>query len=141
MFGFRFFASWIASSIVMYLAFYAWHGIFLDDFSRLNYSKHLFFIFSAITYLVVGLILFLSFEIKFLEKLIPNSFLRGLLTGACIGLLVFIVTRVTGVGIGQSITFKHLMLDASWQITEQVVGGSVIALCKWLILEPAFEDE
>lgn len=139
--GFRFFISWITSSILMYLAFYAWHGLFLDDFSHLNYSKNIFFIFSAITYLVIALLTVICFEIKFLQKLIPNSILRGILCGVGIGITVFIISRVTGVGIGQSITLKHLLFDAGWQIVEQSIGGATISLCKLLVFEPAFEND
>jgi hypothetical protein len=137
----RFFVSWIICAVVMYLAFYSWHGLFLDELNRIQYSRGLFFIFAALTYLVVSFLLFKVYELKPLKKLVRNMFLRGLIAGAILGCTVFVVSRVTGVGIGTSITMKHMLLDFSWQTVEQCAGGLVMALGQLFIYDPALEEE
>ncbi len=139
--NFRFFVSWIVGAIVMYVAFYFWHGIFLDELSRINYSRGLFFIFAALSYLVISFLLFRIYEMKALKKYISNMFLRGLVAGVLLAGVVFVVTRVTGVGIGTSVTLKHLLLDVSWQTIEQCVGGIIMALGQLFIYDPVLEEE
>jgi hypothetical protein len=139
--SFRFFSSWILSSVIMYSAFYFWHGVFLDDISRITFPKSIFFIFSAITYLVIGFLQYRLFEFRYGIKFIQNHFLRACVVGLFTGLVVFSVTRVTGVGIGQSLTMKHFLFDASWQMVEQLLGGMVIAGCRFIIYEPAYDED
>lgn len=138
---FRFFVSWIVAAVLMYLAFYAWHGIFLDELNRITYSKTLFFIFAAFSYLVISYLLFKIYELKLLKKFIGNLFLRGLVAGCIMAGVVFVITKVTGVGISNSITLKHLMLDAAWQTVEQCAGGLIMALGQAFIYDPVLEEE
>jgi hypothetical protein len=139
--NYRFFVSWIVGAIVMYLAFYAWHGIFLDELSRISYSRGLFFLFAAFSYLVISFLLFKIFEMKLLKKYVSNLFLRGIVAGIILAGVVFVVTRVTGVGIGTSVTLKHLLLDISWQTVEQSLGGMIMALGQLFIFDPELEEE
>lgn len=137
----RFFASWILAAVLMYIAFYAWHGMYLDDLSRISYSRGLFFIFAAFTYLVISFLLFKIYELKLLKKFLSNVFLRGLAAGCIMAGVVFVITRVMDVGITTSITMKHLALDAAWQTVEQCIGGLVMALGQTFIYDPVLEEE
>jgi H+/Cl- antiporter ClcA len=125
----------------MYLAFYFWHGIFLDEINRISYSKTLFFLFAAITYLVISFVIFKVYELKLLKKYVKNLFLRGLISGIVVGIIVFVISRVADVGLGKSITLEHLLFDATWQSVEQAIGGCVMALGQAFIYDPVLEQE
>ena len=140
MFSFRIILSWIVSSIVMYLAFYLWHGFYLNELSTLDYPKSLFYFFSALTYLGISFLIIRLYDFKLFKKYIPNLFTRGLASGIVVGILVFLISHVTGVGIGKSVTFQHLILDATWQCTEQCVGGILVALGNFFIFDPSTEE-
>jgi hypothetical protein len=140
MFSIRFFVSWLFGAIAMYLSFYAWHGLFLNELIQINYPKSIFFLFAGITYLVISFFTVRIFDIKFLRKIINNIFLRGILAGLVVGVIVFVVTKVTGISVGKSLTLEHVLLDAIWQCVEQTIGGIVIALGAFFIYDPKLED-
>lgn len=141
MLSFRFFISWIIAAVIMYFAFYFWHGVFLDEIARIPYSKGLFYIFAAITYLVISFVIFKVYELKILKRLFSSIFLRGLIAGIIVGVVVFMVSRVMDVGLGKSMNLKHLLFDASWQSVEQMLGGFVMALGQAFIFDPELEEE
>jgi H+/Cl- antiporter ClcA len=137
----RFFISWIVAAVLMYLAFYAWHGVYLNELKTLPYSRTIFFIFAAVTYILISFLLLKIYEIKLLKKLVSNIFLRGLIAGGIMGVVVFMMSRVTGVGFGNSVTLKHLLFDGTWQVIEQCIGGLVMALGQMFIYDPVLEEE
>jgi H+/Cl- antiporter ClcA len=141
MLSLRFFISWIFSAIIMYIAFYAWHGLYLDEISKIPYQKSIFFIFAGITYIIISFFLFKVYELKFLKKKVRNIFLRGILAGVVLGALVFVVTRVTDVGFTSRFSLTYLLFDGAWQILEQSVGGFVMALGTAFIYDPQLEQE
>lgn len=141
MVSFRFFVSWIAAALLMYLAFYFWHGIYLDEIRGISYSKTLFYIFAAFTYLVISFLLYKIYELKLLKKIFTNIFIRGLVAGVLMAGVVFVITHVTDVGFGKSVTLKHLILDASWQTVEQCIGGFIVALGQLFIYDPVLEED
>ena len=137
----RFLVSWMLAAVLMYLSFYAWHGVFLNEIQTLQYSHNLFYVFAAITYLVISFLLLKIYETKIIKGFIKNIFLRGLCASIIMGLVVFVMTQVTGVGFSNSITLKYLMLDSSGQNLEQCIGGLVIVLCQLFIYDPILEEE
>jgi hypothetical protein len=138
----RFLLSWIISSIIMFLAFYAWHGLFLTDFERLNYSKEVFLVVSSVVYLIIGLVLNKAYDIKALERFDRKPILRGLVVGAALGFALFLVTMVMGVSFGGSRTLANLLIDVSWQTVEQAIGGAVVGIVHIFVYEPMpFREE
>lgn len=134
----RFFVSWIVAAVVMYSAFYVWHGLFLNDFNSLSISKPVFFGLSALVYLAVSYVLYRAYSSKLTAK-ISSNFLRGLLVGAALGFVLFAVITVLGISFTKNVTFTYLVADCAWQMVEQCLGGLVMCVCQFLIFEPSPE--
>lgn len=135
-FNFRFYLSWIISAVFMYSAFYIWHGVFLNDLNHISFSKPLFLILAALVYLVISFILFRTYESKFLQKNIPQTLFRGVVSGFLIGFILFSIVTVLGISFTKNINITYIMADFGWQISEQIIGGLVIGFGKLLIFEP-----
>ncbi len=135
----RFFISWIVTATVMYIAFYFWHGVFLNDLSRITFSKTLFLVLAALVYLVISYIVYRTFETKIISKNISSPFLRGIASGILVGFIIFATITVLGISFTKNVSMKYLIVDCGWQIAEQVIGGMVVALGKILIFEPTPE--
>lgn len=139
----RFFISWIASSAIMFLISYLWHGIFLTDYSRLSYPQEVFLIFASIVYLFLGFVVTKAIELKFLaERFKRKPVLRGALSGAICGLGLFLIATVVGVSFSTGSNLENLLLDVIWQIIEQAVGGIVVGFVHIFVYDPSmgFED-
>jgi membrane protease YdiL (CAAX protease family) len=129
------------SAVAMYLSFFFWHGYYLNEISQLSYPRTLFYFFAGVTYLFISFLTIKVYDTKFLRGMIKNIFARGLISGFIVGLLVFMVTKVTGISIGTSNTLEHLALDAMWQCVEQIIGGFVISLGTLFIFDPRLEED
>lgn len=138
-FGLRFFLSWITSSAVMFGLFYLWHGIFLNDFKRIQFPLTWFVAFAACTYLIFGAATYVLYE-SFLLKKIRNFFTRGVACGLIMGFTFFMIATVLNISLTKHLSMKHLMIDCIWQITEQVVGAMVIVIFKITIHEHTIEQ-
>ena len=119
----RFLISWLVASIVMFLASYLWHGVFLNDFARLSYPKAIFFFITSIVYLIIGFIVSKVYEIKHQSILQRKPRLKGVLTSAVCGLLIYLVTIVVGISFSKTMSPEYLLLDMGWQMFEQALGG------------------
>ena len=93
----RFYISWIASAIFMYVAFYIWHGIFLNDLARISFSKVLFMVLAALVYLIISFIVYKTFDSKLLGKLFYPPLIRGVASGIIVGFALFSITTVLGI--------------------------------------------
>lgn len=132
----RFFISWIASSIVMFALSYIWHGIFLTDFSRLSYPKEIFLVFAAFVYLIIGFISAKAIDAKILEnKFKRKPIIKGLVSGACLGFTLFVITYVIGVSFSTGSKIENLLLDGCWQTIEQGIGGVVVGLAHFFVFD------
>jgi hypothetical protein len=131
----RFYLSWITSAIVMFILFYLWHGVFLNDFKRIQFPLTWFVTFAAFTYLILGAGIYFLFESRILKKM-RNFFLRGALTGVIAGISLFMVATIVNISLTRQLSMKHLMMDCIWQISEQFVGAMVVVLYKIFIHEP-----
>ncbi len=130
----RFFITWIITSLVMFSISYAWHGIFLNDFSRLTYPKEIFFIFSSIVYLVIGFVVVKVIDSKILERFFHRKlFLEGLIKGMFCGFIFFLIATVIGVSFNPVSGIKNLLFDMGWQIVEQGIGGCTVAIMYMVI--------
>lgn len=125
----RFFYTWIISSIGMFLLSYLWHGVILNDFSRLNYPKEIFLLLAALTYIFIGFVVVKIYEAKFFEKLfIHKPIFKGIFKGAICGFIFFLIATVVGVSFNTGSGLKNLAFDATWQVLEQAIGGGIIGL-------------
>lgn len=132
----RFFISWIVSAVIMYVAFYVWHGVFLNDLNRITFSKTLFLVLAALVYLVISFVLYKTFESKILTKYIGSPMLKGVISGFGLGFVLFSIVTVLGISFTKNINLTYILADCVWQIIEQCLGGVIIALGKILIFEP-----
>ncbi len=132
----RFYISWILAALLMYGAFYTWHGIFLNDISRITFSKAIFFSLTAIVYLFLSFALYRTFESKTITAKIPSPMYRALLIGAGYGFMMFSIVTVLGVSFTKTTSNTYIIADFIWQIIEQLLGGAIIGLGKLLIMEP-----
>ena len=139
-YSFRFFVSWIIAAVLMYAAFYFWHGIFLNDLNRITFSKVLFLVLAALVYLIISYVLYRTFETKILANLITAPLLRGAVSGILLGLVLFSIITVLGISFTKHISLKYLVADCAWQVAEQLVGGIIIAIGKLVLYEPKPED-
>lgn len=137
-FGFRFFLSWIFSACVMFSLFYAWHGIFLNDFKRIQFPLTWFVTFAAATYLILGAGIYILYESSLMKNM-RNFITRGILCGVIAGFCLFMVATVVNISLTSHLSTNHLMMDCAWQITEQMVGAMVIVFFKVTIREHVSE--
>lgn len=136
LYSFRFYLSWIISAVLMYVAFYFWHGVFLNDLNRISFSKGLFLGLAALVYLVISFLLYRTYESKLLAKYISQPILRGVVSGVFLGFILFALVTVLGISFTKDVNLTYILADCVWQIAEQIIGGLVIGLCKVIIFEP-----
>ncbi len=136
----RFYSAWILGAILMYAAFYCWHGLVLTDFSRISFPRPLFLTFASITYLLISFINYKLFDLKFWNKFSKNLFVRALLIGVLVGFLLFVVTSVLGISFSASFSLAHFATDCLWQMIEQTLGTLVVAFCYIHIFVPELEE-
>jgi hypothetical protein len=113
----------------MFILSYTWHGIILNDFSRLSYPKEIFLLFAAFTYLIIGFVVVRVFDSKVFETFFNHKlFLNGVIKGTFCGFMFFIVANVVGVSFNTGTGVKNLLIDLVWQMFEQGAGGCVVAI-------------
>jgi hypothetical protein len=134
--GRKFVISWISSSVLMFSISYVWHGIILNDISNLSYPRGIYLFSSSIVYLVVGLTITTIFSAQIIGKIINNLFLRGIILGALIGMVLFMFAMVVGVTFTKSVTINSIAFDLPWQMLEQSLGGLIIASIFSMMYEP-----
>ncbi len=139
-YSFRFFVSWIISAVLMYAAFYFWHGIFLNDLDNISFSKTLFLLLAALIYLVISFVLYRVYEMRLLNHIISSTLLRGVASGIIVGFMLFAVITVLGISFTKHMTMTYMMVDCLWQMAEQVLGGIIIAIGKAVLYEPRPEE-
>jgi hypothetical protein len=138
----RFFISCLASSLVMFIMSYIWHGLVLTDFSRLSYSKHLFLFFAALVYLIIGFVVAKSIDFKILEKYFKRKpIIRGAISGGMCGVAFFLIATVVGISFSTGSKIENLLLDVTWQIIEQTIGGVVVGIAHIFVYDPSVHLE
>lgn len=137
--GIRFFLSWILSAIVMFVLFYLWHGVFLNDFKRIQFPLTWFITFAAFSYLLFGAGIYFLFESQVMKKF-DNLFVRGLVTGIIAGFSLFMIATVINISLTKHLSANHLLVDCAWQMSEQAIGAMIMVLLKVIIREPQFEE-
>src|SRR5687767_4937659 len=103
--GFRFFLSWIVSAVVMFSLFYVWHGIFLNDFKRIQFPLSWFVTFAALTYLILGAGIYAMFESHTMHR-IRNLFVRGVACGLITGFSLFMIATIINISLTRNLSMQ-----------------------------------
>ena len=112
----------------MFGASYLWHGIFLNDLERLTYPREIFLTGSVITYLILGFLVTKIYLMKFPNVIAKKPLVRGIISGASLGIATYIVALVIGVSFNSALTPQYMLFDILWQTVEQTVGGIVVGM-------------
>ncbi len=136
----RFFLSWIIGAIAMYVAFYVWHGVVLNDFKQIQFPMVWFVLLSAFAYLIISYLLYRVFETRILG-FFDSNIARGFISALIVGVSLFAIMTVLHISFTKNMTTTYLITDFCWQIVEQSIGAIFIVLGKQLIFEPDFEHE
>jgi hypothetical protein len=135
----RFFVSWILGSVLMYMLFYTWHGVFLNDFKKINFPFSWLIIFTSIAYITISFVLYAVYESKPMKN-VYNFFVRGILSGALLGFIIFVISTVVTISISRNLSAEHLMLDCVWQMVEQTIGGILLGVVKVFVTDARHEE-
>ena len=130
--------SWLVASIAMFTASFLWHGVFLNDFSKVEYPHGIFYTITSIVYLFIGFIVAKAYEIKLIPFLNIKPRIKGLVVGICCGFIIYITTLVIGVSFTNQITLKIILFDLSWQVLEQAIGGVCVGYIHYLIFKMGY---
>ncbi|MDC0338398.1 hypothetical protein OAN33_02555 [Flavobacteriales bacterium] len=109
---------------IMFATSYYWHGILLNDLDLISYDKNLFFGLLSILYLLVGGAL--SFVLM-AYKPAENRVLKHLTISVASGFIIYLIAFVLGVSF-QGEGIEHTIVNFTWQMLEQGVGGFSISI-------------
>jgi hypothetical protein len=137
----RFFISWIMAAIVMFSLSYIWHGVFLNDFSRLNYPKQIFFVIAIIVYLIISLGIAIVYSHHRLDAYKKQPLKKGLIVGVAFGFALYMITLVIGVSFTRTLSLGNIMFDCAWQMLEQGIGGIVVGFASVVVSSEHLFDE
>lgn len=118
--GMPFFMAWIITFIFLYGLSYTWHGLILNDLSRVTYPKDTFLLLVAVVYFCI------SFALTFIAQVLPfntKMHLKGLAVGAPLGMFIYLVAFVFGISFYSNPTLAHILFDLGWQVFEESIGG------------------
>ena len=127
MFNRRFYLGWILSAVLMYLAFYSFHGLLTNDFLKLGQAKTFFFSTAAMVYLVIAFGMSLVYKSDTAKKLILAPYKRGWAIGTLSALLMYGVAITVGISFSMDRSALNILVDVVWQIVEQNIGALIIA--------------
>lgn len=119
----------VASALVMFGLSFVWHGIALNDLSELKTPLALYLTLSGLVYLVIGLLMtgMMHFMLAHEWIKLRNGFpFKGLLFGAVVGFMVYLVAFIFGMSFTDH-NMVHVVVDAIWQMVEQGLGGMVVS--------------
>ena len=126
----RFLLPWIASAVLMYGLSYLWHGVALNDLRELRIPLGLYLGLSGLAYLIIGLGITIATHQGIQHNWIglKQGFpLKGMLVGAIIGFVVFLLAFLFGMSFTDR-GMMYIVVDVFWQMAEQALGGLVVAL-------------
>ena len=65
---------------------------------------------------------------KFPKTIARKPIVRGLISGACLGVATYIVALVIGVSFSTELKPQYILFDLLWQTVEQTVGGITVGI-------------
>lgn len=122
--GKRFYIAWLSASSSMFVLSYIWHGVILNDFSKLPYSEAMFFCLVGLVYLIIG------FGLSFTQHILKISSARipkMAAIGGALGFFVYLIAFTLGVSFNAG-SITHVVIDFVWQMLEQASGGVAVAI-------------
>lgn len=126
----------------MFSLSYVWHGLFLNDFSQLNYPKQVFFVIAILVYLIISMGIAIIYSHPKLDGLKKQPLRKGLLIGSAFGFALYMITLVVGVSFTRTMTLGNIMFDCGWQMIEQAIGGAVVGIASVMVpSEHLFDSE
>ncbi|MBI2721078.1 MAG: hypothetical protein HYX39_02770 [Bacteroidetes bacterium] len=135
----RFFISWLLCAITMFTLFYMWHGVFLNDFKRIQFPLSWFVTFAALTYLIFSAGIYFLIDSQPM-KWIDNVWIRGVACGLIAGFSFFMIATVVNISLTKNLSKTHLLVDCIWQMAEQTTGAMSIIMLKFAIRTPIHEE-
>lgn len=126
----RIWLPWISSAVLMFGLSYVWHGLALNDLRELRIPVALYLALSALAYVIIGLGVTVAMHQAIQHEWIGlrQGFpLKGMLVGAIIGFLVFLIAFLFGMSFTDH-AVMHVLADVTWQMFEQAMGGLFVAL-------------
>ncbi len=119
----RFLVAFSLSTSVMIALSLLWHGAVLNDLIFIPKPVALFYALALLTYFLIGFVL--TFVFTYLSMGIGIK-LKGSLMGLALGFFIYLIAFVLGVSFKGGNT-AHVVVDFTWQMIEQGVGGSVVS--------------
>ena len=117
---YKFYISWLISSVLMFGLSYVWHGVFLNDIALLKYPLRIFLLAAVLSYLAIGfLITFWIYHYK-PER---QSYIKDLKIGGFVGVLIYLIAFVFGISFHTTLNINVILFDGGWQVVEQLIGG------------------
>jgi hypothetical protein len=112
----------------MFLLSYVWHGIALNDFNMLSIPLGLYLLFASVVYLVAGAVVAKAYSLDIFSRISRHPFLRGLAAGALCGVMLYLISLVIGLSFSKNVTLQFMLIDITWQMIEQGIGGFIVGL-------------
>lgn len=83
-----------------------------------------------------------AIDVKLFEKSFKRKpIVRGAISGAVCGLMFFLIATVVGVSFSTGSKMENLLLDVSWQIVEQSIGGVVVGIAHFFVFDSSMISE
>jgi len=64
---------------------------------------------------------------RFPRQIAKKPLVRGIISGALLGISTYLVALVIGVSFSNELTPQYILFDIAWQATEQTFGGITVA--------------
>jgi putative flippase GtrA len=64
-----------------------------------------------------------------------------MISGAVCGIVIFMVARVVGVSFSTGSFLENMLLDITWQMVEQTIGGIVVGIVHIFVFDPSVLQE
>jgi hypothetical protein len=132
----KFYIGWLSSAILMYLLFYAFHGLLTNDLLKASLPKTAFLTIAGVVYLLLGFALNVLLEASFFRKEVKSVYTRALIAGPIVAIFLYAVAMIVGVSFSAKFTIVNMLVDVGWQIVEQTMGTVVIAFVKVITFAP-----
>ncbi|MGV9013363.1 MAG: hypothetical protein ACOH13_12285 [Flavobacteriales bacterium] len=120
---------WLFSVVVMYGISYAWHGLLLNDISEMRMALGTYLALAGAAYALIALGLTYAVHSAILRGWISMKVafpVKAMGVGAILGAVVYALVFFSGFSFA-SHELHHVFLDAVWQVSEQAIGGLMVA--------------
>lgn len=120
---------------MMFLLSNLYHNVLLNDFDRILFPPAFFYSMLLVAYLGIGFLIIAIYTLTII-KLGPH--LSAMVIGALLGLVIYAITISMGFSFNNSLSFQQNLIDLTWQMLEQAIGGLAGAVCYQIIDKGGF---